>query len=80
MSVSTVYDSLELECPREYAAEVLELCFYYMNDWPVEQFDWLLLPVGVDAEISGLSWGQTKHIARGSTQEEIEALLASELA
>jgi DNA polymerase-1 len=72
-SLSSVYDSVELEVPLEHAAEVLELGFLYLNDYPVKRFDWLTLPVGVDAEI-GLNWGDAGHIARGTTQTEIEVM------
>ena len=44
-----------------------------MNEWPVETFDWLTLPLGVDAEL-GLSWGSATHIARGTTQAQIEEM------
>lgn len=75
-SLCTVYDSIELEVPIEHAAVVLELAFVHLNDNPVKVFDWLDLPVGVDAEI-GLSWGGAGHINRGATQEEIEKKYAS---
>jgi hypothetical protein len=75
-SICTVFDSLELEVPIKRAAEVLELAFYHLNDEPVDIYDWLDLPVGVDAEV-GLNWGDAKHIHRGATQEEIEALINS---
>lgn len=77
-SLATVYDSWELECPIDRAAEVLETAFYYMDEWPLERFDWLELPIGVEAEISGLSWGQCQVVHRGTTQQEIEAILAAE--
>ena len=70
-SLCTVYDSVELEVPLEHAAEVLELSFLHLNDYPVQRFDWLDLPVGVDAEI-GLTWGGAEHIPRGATQLYIE--------
>lgn len=73
-----MYDSWELECPRENAGAVLEQCFYFMEEWPLENFDWLTLPIGVEAEISGKSWGQAQVVHRGTTQAEIEALLAKE--
>ena len=72
-STCTVYDSIELEVPLAVAAEVLEMAFYYLNDRPVEIFDWLDLPVGVDAEV-GLNWGDVVHISRGTTQEQIEEM------
>jgi len=77
-SLATVYDSWELECPREHAAEVLEMAFYYMEEWPLKEFDWLTLPIGVEAEISGKSWGQCSVIHRGSTQAQIEEFLKKE--
>jgi hypothetical protein len=77
-SLATVYDSWELECPVEHAAEVLETCFYHMEEWPLENFDWLTLPIGVEAEISGLSWGQAKVIHRGASQKDIESFLKEE--
>ena len=75
-SICTVYDSIELEVPIEVAAEVLELAFFYLNDNPVNEFDWLDLPVGVDAE-AGLNWGDVVHIKRGTTQEEFEEMYRS---
>lgn len=74
-SVCTVYDSIELEVPLSAAAEVLELSFHYMNDDPMVMYDWLDFPVGVDAEI-GLNWGDAEHVARGTTQEEIDEMYA----
>ena len=75
-SLCTVYDSVELEVPLEHAAEVLELAFLHLNDYPVERFGWLDLPVGVDAEI-GLNWGDAIHISRGTTQAAIEEMYRS---
>ena len=72
-AVCTVYDSIELEVPIEHAAEVLELGFKHMNDMPIEVYPWLGLEVGADAEI-GLNWGDAIHIARGTTQEEINSM------
>ena len=77
-SLATVYDSWEIECPIEHAAECLETCFYYMEEWPLENFDWLTLPVGVEAEISGKSWGQASVVHRGMNQAEIEEFLRKE--
>ena len=65
--------------PIEKAAEALELAFYYMNDEPVERYEWLELPVGVEAEI-GFNWGDAKVVHRGSTQEEILEMLYKEAA
>lgn len=72
-SLCTVYDSIEIEVPLAVAAEVLELAFLHLNDYPVEIFDWLDLSVGVDAEI-GLNWGDAVHVERGITQTQIETM------
>lgn len=77
-SLATVYDSWELEAPIERAAEVLEVAFHYMEEWPLERFEWLTLPIGVEAEISGHSWGQCQVVHRGTSQADIERLLAAE--
>lgn len=74
-SICTVFDSIELEVPLAVAAEVLELSFYHLNDKPVQMYDWLELPVGVDGEI-GLNWGDANHVNRGTTQEQIEEMYA----
>lgn len=77
-SLATVYDSWELECPIDKAAEVIETAFYYMDDWPLEHFDWLSLPIGVECEISGKSWGQCQVVHRGTNQHDIRAFLDAE--
>lgn len=74
LAICTVYDSAEFEIPLSRAAEALEAGFYYMDDWPVKNFDWLDLPIGVEAEI-GTSWGNAEVVHRGTTQAEIEALI-----
>lgn len=73
-SICTVYDSIEIECPVERAAECIELAYYYMDDWPLEQFKWLILPIGCEGDI-GYNWGETKVVHRGVTQPEIETIL-----
>ena len=74
-AICTVYDSAEFEVPIEHAAEAIELCFYYFNDYPQTIFSWLGgISVGSEGEI-GFRWGSCKEVHRGSTQEEIEALL-----
>lgn len=74
-SICTVYDSAEFEVPITKAAEAVEMIFYYFDDWPVENFDWLDLPIGCEVEISSHSWGKCIDVHRGATQSEIEALL-----
>lgn len=73
-SICTVFDSAEFEVPISKASEALEMMFYYFDDWPVETFDWLDLPIGTEAEI-GLNWGTAQTVHRGTTQKEIEELL-----
>lgn len=73
-SICTVYDSVEFEVPIENAAKVINTAFYYMNDWPLEYFDWLDLPIGVEGEI-GYNWGQVEQVKPGITQNEVEAIL-----
>lgn len=70
----TVYDSIEMEVPIEKAAEALEAVFYHLDDEPVQLYDWLKIPVGVDAEI-GFNWGDAEGVKRGATQEQIEEML-----
>jgi DNA polymerase-1 len=74
-SICTVYDSIEIESPIKRAAEVVELGFHYMEEWPVEHFDFLDLSIGVECEI-GTNWGNLETVHRGVTQSEIEALIA----
>lgn len=74
-SICTVYDSAEFEVPLSRAAEAVEQVFYYFDDWPVENFDWLDLPIGSEVEI-GINWGQCTDVHRGVTQSEIEAIIA----
>ena len=73
-SLATVYDSTEVQIPIQYAAQALELAYYHLEEEPVKLYDWLDLPVTIDAEI-GTSWGNAVHIKRGTTQKEIEEML-----
>lgn len=71
----TVYDSFEAYVPLDKVAEALRIGYYYMNEWPQEQWPWLTFPIGADAEI-GFDWGKTLQTAHeGSSQEECMALL-----
>lgn len=74
MSLATVFDSVELQIPFSRAAECVEKVFYHMDDEPVEVFDWLDLPIGVDTEL-GFDWRDMVKVPRGSTQADIEKLL-----
>ena len=71
--ICTVYDSLEIECPISRVAEVLEIAFYVMNDWVLEVLPWMVLPIGVEAEV-GSNWGECTIVHRGSQQQELEKL------
>jgi hypothetical protein len=73
-AICTVFDSCEWEVPLHNAAAAVEAGFKYMNDWPMEFFPWLDIPIGVEAEI-GTSWGNAEVVHRGVTQAEIEAII-----
>lgn len=73
-SVCTVYDSIEIECPIQHAAEVLQIGFDTLNNYPVETFDFLELPIGCEGDI-GISWGETKEIKEGVTQLELFGII-----
>jgi DNA polymerase I-like protein with 3'-5' exonuclease and polymerase domains len=73
-SICTVYDSAEFEVPIINIAEAVERTFYYFDDWPVENFDFLDLPIGCEVEI-GYNWGNCATVHRGTSQEEILAIL-----
>lgn len=75
-AICTVFDSCEWEVPLNNAAKAIEAGFRYMNDWPMEFFPWLDIPIGVEAEI-GTSWGNAEVVHRGVTQAEIEKIIAS---
>ena len=74
ISTCTVYDSIEIECPIDRAAEVIAICYDTLDNWPVETFDWLELPIGCEGDV-GVSWGETKIVHPGVTQVEVEALV-----
>lgn len=75
-ALCTVYDSIEVSVPIESGAKAIEMCFYYMTEWPVENFDFLDLPIGVEGEI-GLNWGNLETVHRGITQPEVEAIIST---
>ena len=51
-------------------AEAVEIVYSCMDDLPLQTFDWLTLPIGVDVEV-GKNWGDLKKVHRGSNQEEV---------
>ena len=73
-AVLTVYDSIEFEVLRGHEAEAIELGFYYLDDWPVEAFDWLNFKVGCDGEL-GNTFGNLEEVHRGISQDECEDIL-----
>ena len=73
---ATVHDSIETEVPEARAAEAVEMLYYYMNDWPQSQYDWISLPIGCDVEL-GTNWDNARHVKRGTTQEEALSLLST---
>jgi len=75
LSVCTVYDSLEIECPIENAAKVIDICYDTLDNYPLEVFKFLELPIGCEGDV-GISWGETKVVHPGVKQEEILAELA----
>lgn len=73
-AVLTVYDSIEFEVIKGKESEAIELAFYYLDDWPVENFDWLNFKVGCDGEI-GPSFGTLREVHRGTSQEDCNYIL-----
>ena len=74
-STCSVYDSLEIECPLEHSAAVINLCYKVLDEWPVQTFDFLELPIGCEGDV-GISWGETEVVHPGVTQDEIVAIIA----
>ncbi|HET8686520.1 MAG TPA: DNA polymerase [Methanosarcina sp.] len=79
LCTATVHDSLEAEVPIEHAARALEIFYYYMNDWPQTQYEWLGLSIGCDGEV-GWNWAGVESVHRGTSQEEIVAMLTKQIA
>lgn len=73
-STCTVYDSIEIECPIERVAEVVNLAYHVLNTYPQEQFDFMELPIGCEGDI-GISWGETRVVHEGLKQEEVNGIL-----
>lgn len=73
-STCTVYDSIEIECPIERAAEVINLAYDTLNNYPLEQFPFLELPIGCEGDV-GISWGETEVVHEGISQSEIPGII-----
>ena len=73
-TLCTVYDSIELEIPIPRLEEALEIVYHCMDDLPVETFDWITLPIGVEVEL-GHNWGEVTPVHRGTKQNELERIL-----
>lgn len=69
-STCTVYDSLEIECPIDKAAQVINIAYDTLNNYPLETFKFLELPIGCEGDV-GISWGETEVVHQGVSQEEI---------
>lgn len=74
ISTCTVYDSIEIECPIENAAAVINLCYQTLDTYPQEAFPFIELPIGCEGDV-GISWGETEVVHPGVTQEEVLALI-----
>jgi DNA polymerase-1 len=70
----TVFDSIEIECPVDRAAEVINLAYETLDNYPLEAFDFLELPIGCEGDI-GISWGETEVVHPGCTQSELLTVL-----
>ena len=70
----TVYDSIEMEVPIDRVAEVIDIRYDVLNKWPVENFDFLELPIGCEGEI-GISWGELEPVHAGTSQAEVLEIL-----
>lgn len=73
-SICTVYDSLELSCPINKAAEVINLAYDTLDNYPLEAFKFLELPIGCEGDM-GISWGETEVVHPGVTQMELFPLI-----
>jgi hypothetical protein len=51
-------------------AEYIAIAYDTLNNWPVETFDFLELPIGCDGELSFSDWGSARAVHQGSTQED----------
>lgn len=70
----TVFDSIEISCPIEKAAEVINLVYNIMNTFPQQMFPFMELPIGCEGDV-GISWGETEVVHAGVTQSEIEEIV-----
>lgn len=75
-STCTVFDSIELEVPIENAAKVINIAYDVLDNYPLERFKFLELPIGCEGDV-GISWGETEVVHKGVTQEKIETILSS---
>ena len=64
-----------MEVPIEHAASVLNLSYDVMNNYPLERFKFLELPIGCEGDV-GISWGETEVVHEGVTQAEVLEVLA----
>jgi len=74
-SICTVYDSIEIECPIEHAADVINIAYSTLDKFPLEQFPFLELPIGCEGDV-GISWGETEIVHAGISQTEIPGIIS----
>lgn len=53
---------------------MINLAYKTLDEFPLETFKWLQLPIGCEGDV-GISWGETKVVHPGVTQAEILAAL-----
>lgn len=63
-----------MEVPIQNAAEVINLAYKTLDEYPMEAFPWIKLPIGCEGDV-GWSWGETQVVHAGVTQPEIDAIL-----
>jgi DNA polymerase I len=73
ISTCTVFDSVEMEVPIDRVAEVVDIAFDTLDNYPLEVFPFLQLPVGCECEI-GESWGNLETVHPGLKQEAISSI------
>lgn len=53
---------------------MINLCYETLDKWPVENFDFLELPIGCEGDV-GISWGETKVVHPGTTADDVSRIL-----
>lgn len=74
MCTCTVFDSIEIECPLDRAAEVINIAYDTLDNFPMQAFPFLELPIGCEGDV-GISWGETEIVHPGVDQAEISSII-----